>query len=154
VARSRRARAADGRRGRRARGAPRAARGDGPELEQLVARREKWRGDIEIRRKAALDCRQALEAEHRHRVEVAEAERGRREVDVRIGASAPPSAQACPPTLHRGARAAPSARASRAGLPLHGAILLNNLGIAYCLAPARSAPVTEGSVACSATCCS
>jgi Zn-finger nucleic acid-binding protein len=54
-----------------------------PDLEQLVVRREKWRVDVEIRRKAALDYRQALEEEQRRRAEVAESERLRLEAGVR-----------------------------------------------------------------------
>jgi Zn-finger nucleic acid-binding protein len=54
-----------------------------PDLEQLVARREKWRVDVEIRRKAALDYRQALEEEQRRRAEVAESERLRIEAGAR-----------------------------------------------------------------------
>lgn len=73
-----------------------------PDLEKLVARREQWRADIETRRKAALEYRQALEAEHRHRVEVAEAERARREGAARTVAASP---QARPPTAPRAAHA-------------------------------------------------
>jgi len=79
-----------------------------PDLEQLVARREKWRADIEARRKAALDYRQALEAEHRRRIEIAEAERARLDVEARARAvAATPSPQVLPPTPHRSARAEP-----------------------------------------------
>ncbi len=79
-----------------------------PDLEQLVARREKWRADIETRRKAAHDYRQALEAEHRQRVAIAEGERARREADDRVRAAptAPPPAQ--PPARPRAEPVAPS----------------------------------------------
>jgi Zn-finger nucleic acid-binding protein len=48
-----------------------------PDLDQLLARRQKWRADLETRRKAALDYRQMLEEEHRQRVVIADAERKR-----------------------------------------------------------------------------
>lgn len=54
-----------------------------PDLDELVARREKWRIDVEMRRKAALDYRQAVEEERRRRAVVAEAERQRFETDQR-----------------------------------------------------------------------
>jgi Zn-finger nucleic acid-binding protein len=83
-----------------------------PDLEKLVARREQWRADIETRRKAALDYRQALEAEHRHRAEIAEAERAHRELDARTVAASPPPPQALPAARPRPARAEPSAPAA------------------------------------------
>jgi Zn-finger nucleic acid-binding protein len=78
-----------------------------PDLEQLVARREKWRADIEIRRKAAQDYRQALEEEHRRRVAISEAERARLDAEdrLRAAATAPPPAQ--PPAQPRAERPAP-----------------------------------------------
>jgi Zn-finger nucleic acid-binding protein len=91
-----------------------------PDLEQLVARREKWRADIEIRRKAALDYRQALEAEHRQRVELAEAERARRGGDVPTGA-APGSSQATPPDRPRAARNEPPGPSAPSGDPVEAA---------------------------------
>jgi Zn-finger nucleic acid-binding protein len=48
-----------------------------PDLDQLVARRQKWRADLETRRRATLEYRQTLEQEHRHRAAIAEAERKR-----------------------------------------------------------------------------
>jgi len=48
-----------------------------PDLDQLVARREKWRADVEARRKAAQEYREALEDEHRRRTRITEAERAR-----------------------------------------------------------------------------
>ena len=59
-----------------------------PDLGQLVARREKWRADLETRRKAALDYRQALEEEHRRRTGIAEAERERLDTEDRHRATA------------------------------------------------------------------
>jgi len=50
-----------------------------PDLEQLVARRERWRTDIEIRRKAALEYRQAVEDEQLRRARNSESERLRLE---------------------------------------------------------------------------
>jgi len=67
-----------------------------PDLEQLVARREQWRADIEARRQAALDYRRELEAEHRRRSGSTAAEPERR-------VSAPV------PTVASGERAAPAA---------------------------------------------
>jgi Zn-finger nucleic acid-binding protein len=80
-----------------------------PDLEQLVARREKWRADIEARRKAALDYRQALEAEHRQRLEIAEAERARVDAEARARAIAAPP-RMLPPTVPRAARSEPPPR--------------------------------------------
>lgn len=54
-----------------------------PDLEQLVARREKWRTDVEIRRKAAIDSRQALEEDQRRRAKQSESERVRLESESR-----------------------------------------------------------------------
>jgi len=45
-----------------------------PNLEQLVARRERWRTDIEIRRKAALERRHELDDEQRRRAKLGESE--------------------------------------------------------------------------------
>lgn len=67
-----------------------------PDLEQLVARREKWRADIDVRRRAALDYRQALEEEHRRRIEIAGAERARLDAEDRehaVTATTPPPGQ-------------------------------------------------------------
>jgi len=50
-----------------------------PDLEQLVARRERWRTDMEIRRKAALEYRQAVDDEQLRRARNSESERVRLE---------------------------------------------------------------------------
>jgi Zn-finger nucleic acid-binding protein len=72
-----------------------------PDLEQLVARRQKWRADLETRRKAALEYRQLLEEEHRRRVAVSQAEQKRHEGEQRQRATAsiagpPPVADPAP----------------------------------------------------------
>jgi Zn-finger nucleic acid-binding protein len=54
-----------------------------PELDQLVARRETWRADVDVRRKAAHGYRQAQEEEHRRRLEIAGAERARLAAEAR-----------------------------------------------------------------------
>ncbi|HEU4732138.1 MAG TPA: zf-TFIIB domain-containing protein [Kofleriaceae bacterium] len=51
-----------------------------PDLDQLVARRQKWRTDLEARRKAALEHRQRIEEEHRQRIAISERARRREEV--------------------------------------------------------------------------
>jgi Zn-finger nucleic acid-binding protein len=80
-----------------------------PELEQLITRREQWRADIEVRRKASADYREALEEEHRRRASIAEAERARLDAEARArAASVPPSPQASSRSPQRAARAAPS----------------------------------------------
>jgi Zn-finger nucleic acid-binding protein len=78
-----------------------------PDLDQLVARRQKWRADLETRRKAALDYRQSLEQEHRRRIEVAEAERKRLEPAARDRATATAPAQEMPPLARPAAPPAP-----------------------------------------------
>jgi Zn-finger nucleic acid-binding protein len=73
-----------------------------PDLEQLVSRREQWRADIETRRKAALDYRRELEAEHRRRSGVTEAEPDRRD--------SPPILVAPPVGVRAAERPVPAAR--------------------------------------------
>jgi Zn-finger nucleic acid-binding protein len=82
-----------------------------PDLEQLVARRERWRTDIEIRRKAALEYRQAIEDEQLRRAKNTESARVRLEAGAlaaiaptqvlptlrRAGGSEPPPTVATPP---------------------------------------------------------
>jgi Zn-finger nucleic acid-binding protein len=67
-----------------------------PDLEQLVARREKWRTDVEIRRKAALERQQAAELERR-RNKVTESERVRLREEAR-GRAATADTQVLPTT--------------------------------------------------------
>jgi Zn-finger nucleic acid-binding protein len=78
-----------------------------PDLEQLVARREQWRVDVEIRRKAALDYRQAVEAEQRRRSEVAESERLRLEAGVKGRTQAATAPTQMLPTTRRAQRSDP-----------------------------------------------
>lgn len=62
-----------------------------PDLDQLVARRQKWRADLESRRRATLEYRQRLEEEHRQRVAITERERQRRADAQRGRAPAAPA---------------------------------------------------------------
>jgi len=78
-----------------------------PDLDQLVARREKWRADIETRRKAAHDYRQALEEDHRRRVAITAAERKRLDAEERVREAATTPSPAQPPARPRAERAAP-----------------------------------------------
>jgi Zn-finger nucleic acid-binding protein len=82
-----------------------------PDLDQLVARRQKWRADLETRRKAALDYRQALEEEHRRRIEIAEAERKRMEPAARDRSTAATASTQEMPHLARPAAHADPLRA-------------------------------------------
>jgi Zn-finger nucleic acid-binding protein len=79
-----------------------------PGLDQLVARREAWRADVEVRRKAAFDYRQALDEEHRRRAEISRAERARIEAEARDrDVTAPPSSRERPRATPRASRAEP-----------------------------------------------
>ena len=83
-----------------------------PDLERLVARRERWRTDLEIRRKAAIEYRQAIDDEQLRRAKVSASERLRLEAGAqaavaptqvlptarRAGPSEPPPVAAAPPS--------------------------------------------------------
>jgi Zn-finger nucleic acid-binding protein len=79
--------------------------GIAPDLERLVARREQWRTDIEIHRKAALEYRQAMEEEQLRRARSSESERLRLEAFARA-AVAPTQVL---PTLRRASGSDPPA---------------------------------------------
>jgi Zn-finger nucleic acid-binding protein len=82
-----------------------------PDLDQLVARREQWRADVEARRRATQDYRTALEDEHRRRREVADAERARRASEQPPPAPAPPAPRRGAPSPRRDELADERARA-------------------------------------------
>jgi Zn-finger nucleic acid-binding protein len=86
-----------------------------PDLEHLVARREKWRTDVEIRRKAALDYRQAVEDEQLRRARLSESERMRFETEGRDRAQAATAdTQLLPAPRRTGARSSPPSPATPA----------------------------------------
>ena len=70
-----------------------------PDLERLVARRERWRTDVEIRRKAEIEYRQAIDDEQLRRAKVSASERLRLEAGA-LAAVAP--TQVLPATRRSG----------------------------------------------------
>ena len=104
-----------------------------PDLDQLVARRERWRTGVEIRRKAALERRHELDEEQRRRAKLGESEQ------LRLAATAQ-AATAPTQILPATRRAAgsdpppPSARAIAAGPAPRTAARRQRLGT---LAPAE-----------------
>jgi len=70
-----------------------------PDLGELVEQREKWRADLESRRRAVVEYKQMLDEKYRQHVAIAEAERGRlaAESAARAAAATAPEASPLPP---------------------------------------------------------
>jgi len=96
-----------------------------PDLERLVARRERWRTDIEIRRKAAIEYRQAIDDEQLRRAKVSESERMRFEAGAQA-AVAP--TQVLPATRRAGPSEPPPVAAAAAEVTLRTATRRQRLG--------------------------